>query len=252
MKSLIIASGIVIAVSALTILVLINVGVPAEVASGVWTILGSIPFVHQVIQKKNPSPTLNVLPVDIVQPQLFYLPWHNMIIYSGMLFAAAINLGSFIGGLVVGISDPSLSEGLSAVYISGYGAGLLGAFAIGSWIGRRCDRYGVIVVLASVCLGILLTSFIDFIYISTADSLPEPFRERVSNALDPTVMLSSFLLHIIVFSSAMLFGYWWGKRRRQAAYVAFLLSRLPAEAQNVLADLAYEESRRLQGVQMRV
>jgi hypothetical protein len=117
------------------------------------------------------------------------------------------------------------------------------AFFLGRWIGKRCERFCVL--LAPIIL--LLVNFLNSM--STL-LLPESMlletlgttrAELLAGFLEP-VFLGFFFGGLLLQTLSALVGYWWGYRSRASTHLLDLLSVLPPDTRTTIVDLVYEEA----------
>jgi len=172
----------------------------------------------------------------------FSISWKLMVAYGVMILFGVMQLSSLIGlGLITLLfgADASTVDPRTILAIA-LPINLTGSYCLGRWIGTRCSRYGIGVVLLVAVIGVSVTKIVDFAVLSPAD---------FQAAYDQSKGFVTFLAHVFggfwVFSLTGLIGYAVGRRSRLSKYFRYLLSVLPKDTRETLVNLAYEEAQNL-------
>lgn len=199
-----------------------------------------ITYVDQLLEKKQIKPTISALPKGIVRLEVFALRWYLMIVYATLILAAVWQFGGFIGVLIawlqvipeefvdIPIAVASMLMAVGCVYL------------LGVWIGTRCDKLGILTIIAVTFFGSALSLSLDFLVLSG----PE-FQQFYGAPKTVGLFLNITLLDTLLMGIFGMIGFWRGRRARLSRYVWHLLSRLPADSRNTLVDLVNEEAQRL-------
>lgn len=185
------------------------------------------------IQSRKYKPGISLQPRGIVKPEGYLLSWFRVTFFGALLFLAGSLLLSFFAGVLLGIFLPSSAlEPESELFLSAaippllFGQGIT-AYLVGRWAGVRTDKHAYLAVVAVIVIGrILLASIDSFLgYGEPIDGLAMVF----------------FLIFTIIIGIFGSIGFWAGKKAREAGYIWYLLSNLPAESRETIESLLYEE-----------
>lgn len=179
-----------------------------------------------------------------------------MLAYGTVIVLAVAEFASGLTGILAGGMSALLTEGKSLQELApklplvigllallvAVPIQLLGGYVVGKWIGARCARNGLIVMLGSAAAGAVLLRGIDYLI-----SPPEHFKALFGQEKSAGVLLLAAIGPFAVFSIGGLIGYWRGRRRKLSSYLHYLLSVLPNDTRNLIVDLAFEEAQRAGG-----
>jgi hypothetical protein len=160
---------------------------------------------------------------------------------------AIFNIAGFFSGFGAGMvtsQAPELAEKKGTLFQAG-AVGVLpvllvGFYFLGSWLGSRCSRNGILAVVLMALLTAIINKLSELLVTS-----PEEWQSLYQ--LERTV-LNLFVMGFGQFAFILvlgLLGFWRGRRERTSKYMGYLLSALPEETQNTLVDLAFEEVRKI-------
>jgi hypothetical protein len=175
----------------------------------------------------------------------FQIAWPLMVLYGVLLLAAIDAISSVVGGFLaagVMISQDRQEDAITAMYVGVVMATppiIVGAYLVGRWIGTRCSRRGVIVVLLVVLAYTVLQFVLEQSYLLIAsddDDVARFTRETLVVRLVAGACLSVLVL---------LIGYWRGRKARLSKYLYYLLGVLPAETRDTVVELAFDEAQKV-------
>jgi hypothetical protein len=256
-------------------LVMYNITDDKAAASFSSMVLAAIyPQIDQSLKHKTLRFGRPTWPKDIVPLESFVIPWYRMLLYGVLIIVGLAGItGLFvdiflpvflmhwlhvptdwvINWLYVHFSSaqmpPQLSSQINApdaVKVNGVFIGYVVVpsilYFLGSWIGSRCNRFGVFVVIVVV----MLAGYIDLA--QTFLILPETKFETLfhgegkSFELFLTLALARFgqILWQVLFG---LVGFRHGRRKQMASYLRYLLSRLSSTDREAMIDMAYEAAK---------
>jgi hypothetical protein len=110
----------------------------------------------------------------------FQIAWPLMVLYGVLLLAAIDAISSVVGGMLaagVMISQDRQEDAITAMYVGLVMATpfmIVGAYLVGRWIGTRCSRRGVMVVLLVVLAYSLLNNHIYYLQAMMTTSRDSP------------------------------------------------------------------------------
>jgi hypothetical protein len=175
-------------------------------------------------------------PRSVVPLNSYALPWPLMILY-GVLLSLPVFLSLIMTPFLHSFANERFGAGnavvLFLVVVIAVGGSVL--FGIGFWVGTRCNRLSLLVVLAIAAL----SGQIDAMLIS-------PLLGAVAyDAQDYALAKFAYQGAIIGFLSLppMLVGLWWGRRKRTSNYLNYLMSCLSEDDQRAVLGLIYDSAK---------
>ncbi len=196
------------------------------------------PPLHQSLVQGQLRLRRPTIPKGIVPLEGFTLHWYFMLIYAASIVFALNQFSGFMMGFIVGfagVTGTGVGNALALVTVI---VMPVVAYFVGVWIGVRCDKYGVLVLIGSLVLGRILAVSADvFLW-------PAATAEVTGMLPDSSLLLwgSAWSIWFIPFG---LIGLWRGHRVRRERYLRYLISHLPADTRDTLVTMAYEEAQSL-------
>jgi hypothetical protein len=172
----------------------------------------------------------------------FQIAWPLMVLYGVLLLNTIALVSSFIGGALSGrlmASQGKAEDVKTGMYLAGaVGVPLIimGGYLLGRWIGTRCSRRGVIVVLLVVLGNAVISTAIEHSF--PMGDTEVPILSRETSVVRHTISACVLLLVLLI-------GYWYGRKYRLAKYLHYLLSVLPVETRDVVVELAFDEAQKV-------
>lgn len=235
------------------------------------------PLIDQSLKQRTLKFGRPIWPRNVVSLESFVIPWYRMLLY-GILIAVGVTqiialfLSNFlnlfsvlqdslhaptswlINWLYVHFSSqqmpPQLTTHLSGTEAESGVAVATGVaisyiivpvilYFLGSWIGSRCNRLGVFVVIAVVILSGYINMALPFLLTSETHFETLHNGEEKSFVLFLTIALSRLSLDLwqALFG---LVGFWHGRRRQMSSYLRYLLSHLSSTDREAMIDMAYD------------
>jgi hypothetical protein len=224
--------------------------VSTQLAQGIYgsILTGSLVSVYTWL--KNREIKLSFLSAKGANPvsEKLVMRWPVMLVYGTLIFFGTIQvfggLEGFLAGFFVGNQQEIL---LTIATLNNFLIWPIFAFVLGGWIGRKCNKFG----------GIILPIIIIVAYIANISStfmLPESVIKEILHQtreeLLAGVLTSDFLLlfalpSILFQNLAGFLGFWRGYRTRASDRIADLMGVLPKNTQSTLVDLMYEEAQKV-------
>jgi len=216
-------------------------GVAKEIASAVAaSIIAAITHVHNLLEKKEVKLNLALLPETIVPIENYTFQWKFMLVYSSAMMIFVFALSNAYAGFISGIGDIKESRillGLTALPLI-----CIGSYFVGRWTGARCDQYGILVIVIAVLVARLTLSIIDLFWLNQGE-----YEKMFGRGKSLEHIITQIMISLFIFGSIALIGYWRGRKTRLARYIGYLLRLLPPDTRSIIANLTYEEARRIEG-----
>jgi hypothetical protein len=158
---------------------------------------------------------------------------------------AILNIANFFAGFVAGmisstVATASATSAIMRISILGsFPVTLLGFYLLGKWLSWRCSRNGIVAVVLVALLTAIANRLLE---LSVPGDAWQSIYQEERTALSLSVLALSQFAFLLVLC---LLGFWRGRRERMSRYVGYLLSALPAETQDSLVDLAFEEAKKI-------
>jgi hypothetical protein len=168
------------------------------------------------------------VPSGIVPFSGFDLPWAVVALLGGFTILGAAELGSFVGALVTG----TIEGGLAASLVTA----LFTSSLVGRWIGVRADGHPIVAAVVAAVAARIVGAGLDWIILS------DDFRGQLGMTGPAFLVLLAF--GVVVWAVPAVIGAVLGRRAREGAYVAYLLTRVNASTRSTVLELVYEESKR--------
>jgi hypothetical protein len=222
--------GIIVVFFALSL-----VGLDKSVAGPIATaIVGGIPYLRDTLDKEGLLRARRtggtVLSFDGLG-----LPPQRLILNGTLILFAAMNLSSVFGAVVVGGSGLEFAKAVGVIQAVSAAVVAPTMFLVGRWVGRRSVSKGIAVIFLICVIARTTATLIDLTLLSTQE-FAATYREMT-------------FLQQILFGTALLFavgcwGYWRGRRQRLAAYLTYLLGRVPTDTLEAIVKLAFVQASR--------
>ena len=211
--------------------------------------LSQIPKVREVLDSQQVKRN-GAEPADINSLGSYDVAPDRAILYATLVGFAAVNLATLLSGFVVGsvVAGPgSLDKsGLETLRLQ-LNADLLNPvalvcelpilFMVGRWVGQRCAKQGIMIVLVSAFLTLFAASLVHLFMMSgTGPGAAPGFANGIGSFLLPQVSGA------LIFSAVMLVGYLLGQRQRLPTYFSYLLHQVSPASRLAIVDLAYEQT----------
>jgi hypothetical protein len=181
----------------------------------------------------------------------YALDWRVMTVYCALIFAVVANVASFLVGITLAIGGAPVPEKTSdqaATFL--FAPGFLNvwilmyvSYRLGGWVGARVNRHPKTALALGIITGRAIMLGFDFLMDATIASLVVQ-QWRSIEGFAGVAILMAMLIGLAIFASRR------GRRRRAAAYMAYLLRSIPADTRDVLIHLTYEEAKRLKDTSM--
>lgn len=233
MKTLLLALGIALAGIIVVFLVLASAGIDKSIAGTIATaIVGGIPYLRESLDKQGLPGTRRWTNPTVLSFEGFGVPTPRLVLYGTLILAAAMNLASGFGGVIIGVSGFKLEEA-SAVLL-GFAAVVVypTAFLVGRWVGRRSISKGVVAVFLIAALARLATTILDMFVMSDQELAAVVGMKAWQQAA----------IGIPLFFVVGCLGYWRGRRQRLATYLSYLLGRVSEDTRETIVELAFAEA----------
>jgi hypothetical protein len=169
-------------------------------------------------------------PRGIVAPSRFRLRWPLASVLGALIILLGVNAAAMFGALLTG----SLEFALGASTI----AAITASFAIGRWIVIRADAHAVVAAMIAAAVARIVGGVSDWIL------APEIIRTTLGVA-DLSTWLVVSAIGAILWIAAAVAGAYFGRRSREAGYLAYLLRRIPQGTRTSLLEMVYEEANEL-------
>jgi len=220
--------GIIVAFFALSL-----VGLDRSVAGPIATaIVGGIPYLRDTLDKEGLLRARRTRRT-VVSFDGFGLPPQRLILNGTLILFAAMNISSVFGGVVAGGSGLEFEKAAVMVHAVSAVVVFPTIFMVGRWVGRRSISNGIGVIFLICVIARTTATLIDLALLST--------QEFAATYEDMTFW------HQVGVGVAFLFafgcwGYWRGRRQRLAAYLTYLLGRVPTGTREAIVKLAFVQA----------
>lgn len=217
----------------------------AKIVSG--GILTSVLAVYKYL--KNNALRLNFLAARQGETNMdrFTLKWYFVLIYGGLALLGIIEIISAVSGFIVTIFvTPSPDVTITITVLNSVIVFPIFVYVFGTWVGRKSDSYGWLLVLTTV----LLVRIVDFLLVLFLPSsmLVESFglskSEYLAELFTPVslvVLAITSLLHVTLG----VLGYWQGRKEQAAERLRDLMAILPNDTQDTIVNIVYEEAQKM-------
>jgi hypothetical protein len=201
--------------------------------------MGAIPFVHQLLQNRGSHLSLSAGKRGIVSRSGYSMPWYLLALYGALILIGVSQLASGLCGAAAALAEVPKSDFI-LIAMLGTIPTMIFAYLIGTWIGARSERKGLLAILiAAVSVPIFDRAFA-FIVMG---------RKEMGIVFQNESVFVLFVIPIAALGLLLtvpgLFGYWRGRRMHLSRYLGYLLRALPEDCRETLVNLAYDEAKRL-------
>jgi hypothetical protein len=235
MKTLLLSVAIALVGIIAAFLALSLAGLEKSVAGPIATaIVGGIPYIRESLDKE-PLSGKRRTGRTVLSFEGFGLAPGRLILYGTLIVFAAMNLSSALGGIMASGSKLSFETGgVAIIKTLGIAVVYPAMFLVGRWVGRRSKSKGIAAIFLISIFARVSVSLIDVAMIT-----PE---RRITLIGMP--IWQQILFGVVVFFLIGCWGYWRGRRQRLAAYLTYLLRRVPIATREAIVELAFAESTR--------
>jgi hypothetical protein len=240
MKSLGIAIGIVLAVSAVLFGIVHAFGVGDKVAGPLaGSTLGFITFVHDKVEKALSSGRSRVNP-GIVPFAGFDIRWPYMLVYATLSFVAILEFSNIVSmtPLLIFQSTENLSSQvmLGIVAVLSIPMVCTGIFLLGRWAGMRSAKAGYWIIPVALVLGRALDFLVIYFFVPSA-------RSMFLGALREAANFAGSMVLLLLLIAIGILGVWRGNRSRFGAYFNSLLKQVSQPTRDALLAMTFEEAK---------
>jgi hypothetical protein len=113
---------------------------------------------------------------------------------------------------------------------------LFGCFLLGRWIGYRCAKFGLVVAAIAPALCIVA----DRLFLLLVFGSDEDVQRFLGTGFSYKFLYTTFG-GIALYATVAALGFWRGRVRRLARYMAYMFAVLPSDTQEALIGLTHEE-----------
>jgi hypothetical protein len=240
LKTLVLAFFICAPLAGITYLGMVTLGVDKDVAKIVATlVLSAFPKLRDVLEKMEAERLGNAMPNQV--KDFFSYKTHPVqaLLYVTVAGYAALQLGSFFGGVVAGMLGAGIGGVAAAmgIIVPIFSFPLL--YLCGRWIGRYCSAHPYPVAIGSAILIRAGAYFIDPLFLT-----PDEEQQLLAGERS---FVQHFLLGALAYAALMLIGAYVGTKQQLTTYCGYLLGKLPRDSRLALVELAHEEAMRIKG-----
>jgi hypothetical protein len=208
--------------------VLSLVGLDRSIAGTAATaIIGGIPYLRDSLDKSGllraRRTHRNVLSFDG-----FGLSPQKLILNGTLILFAAMNLSAAL----VGVAKAGAALDFKTIALVATIVVYPTIFLVGRWVGRRSVSKGLLAIFLICVFARLASSLLDLTLMST---------KELTSYTGMSVWQQIVLGVAFLFAVGCL-GYWRGRRQRLAAYLTYLLGRVPTDRREAIVKLAFAQA----------
>jgi hypothetical protein len=181
---------------------------------------------------------------DGVRVEGFKTPWYELLGWATLTLTVGIQLTGFFAGLlfpfITGSTDVELSQLLATTATLNYICFPIFVFLSGRWIATQADRLPSLTIILAAVASQLVGALLTFAVL-TKDQMEQLFGTEADVIGYAGALVMTLGFASVVGATAGLLGVWRGRKRRQAAYLAFVLNKVPPAARERIVRQAEEE-----------
>ena len=210
-------------------------------------ILG-LPFLIDLLSRERRKP-------GILRVEEFGWKWRNLVLGGALMTFLSLQLVGGVAGLIVssvieanpvvrllGTTEIEVLETVVPIVLLTWGLPMF--YLSGRWIGRRARRAaavrrGVLAVVGTSILAVLVSLVMT---LALSSVLENALLQDITSGLATEDLLLEALTTSALVASAMLLGYWRGRRQVSGTYLGYLLAKVRPEARQAIVTLAHDEA----------
>ena len=214
--------GIIVVFFALSL-----VGLDKSIAGTAATaIIGGIPYLRDTLDKEGLLRARKTRRA-VLSFDGFGLSPQKLILNGTLILFAAMNLSA----AMVGVARAGSALDFKMVALVAAIVVYPTIFLVGRWVGRRSVSNGFLAIFLICVFGRVASSLLDLTLMST--------NELVSyTSYMGMAVWQQIVLGVVLLSAVGCLGYWRGRRQRLAAYLTYLLGRVPTDRHEAIVKLA--------------
>lgn len=219
--------GIIVVFFALSL-----VGLDKSVAGSIATaIIGGIPYLRDTLDKEGLL-SARKTGRTVLSFGGFGLPPQRLILNGTLILFGAMMLSSAFAGMVAGASGLEFEKAAGMIYAVTAVVVAPTIFLVGRWVGRRSVSKGIAVILLICVIARTTVTLIDLTLLSSQEFV----------ATYEGKAFWQLLAGVAFLFAVGCWGYWRGRRQRLAAYLTYLLGRVPTDKRETIVKLAFVQA----------